>query len=383
MNYKKIEDLYSLDVYPKRDIVLVSGDGAILVDNNGKEYIDCTAGVGVANVGHANPFVAQAIAEQSKKLITCYSIFYNDKRAELLERLVKVAPKGLTKVFLCNSGTEAVEAALKLSRTTTKKQEIIALMRGFHGKTIGALSMTWAKEYQDPFQPLMPGVRHIPANNIEALSKQITENTAAVIMELIQGEGGVMPLEKKYVQEVRRLTKEKGILLIIDEVQTGFGRTGTMFATEQYEIQPDILCCAKGIAGGIPMGATLCSSAITAPKKSHTTTFGGNPLACAAALATISYIEKENLIKESARKGKYLIEQLQKISSSKIREVRGAGLMIGIELKERAGMYVQALTEQGILVLLAGPTVIRLLPPLVITEKQIDVVVDAIRKVLS
>jgi acetylornithine/LysW-gamma-L-lysine aminotransferase len=379
---KELEDTYDMGMYPKRDIVLVAGHGATVTDSDGKLYIDCTAGVGVANIGHANNAVAHALEKQSKLLITCYSIFYNDQRAKLVQKLVSIAPKPLAKVFLCNSGAESVEAAIKFSRSTTGKKEIIALMRGFHGKTMGALAATWAKEYQEPFAPLLPGIKHVPANNIEKLQEAITEDTAAVLLELVQGECGVRLLDEEYIKKVRAITKKRDILLIVDEVQTGFGRTGKMFATEHYNIEPDMVCCAKGIAGGVPMAATLCTKDITAPKKSHTTTFGGNPLACAASLATLEYIEKEHLVKKAAENGRYFAEKLRRIKSPKIREVRGLGLMIGVELKERVGCYVDALAKQGVLVLLAGPTVLRFLPPLVITKEQIDVVVHALEKVL-
>jgi len=382
MNYKELEETYEMGTYTRREIVIVKGNAATLTDSEGKEYIDCVAGVGVASVGNANPKVAEAITKQAKTLITCYGAFYNDKRAEAVKKLVEIAPNNLKKVFLSNSGTEAVEAAIKFSRASTKKTEIIALMRGFHGKTMGSLSATWDKKYQEIFAPLMPGVIHVPSNNREKLEAAITEKTAAVIIELIQGEGGVHPLNQEYVTTVRKLTKEKNVLLIVDEIQTGFCRTGKMFACEHYEIEPDIMCCAKAIAGGVPMGATFCREDITVPKKSHTTTFGGNPLACAASIAAIEFMQENNLAELAAENGAYFMKKLQAIQSEKIREVRGRGLMIGVELKERAGFYVNALMEKGVLALLAGPMVIRFLPPLVITKKQIDIVVKAVEEVL-
>jgi acetylornithine/LysW-gamma-L-lysine aminotransferase len=383
INYKEMEDRYEMGTYPKRDIVLVSGEGATVIDNNGKTYIDCTAGVGVANIGHSNPDIIEAISKQGEKLITCYSIFYSDQRARLLKKLVEMAPESIAKAFLCNSGTEAIEAAIKFSRSTTGKQEIITLKRSYHGKTMGALSATWGEEYREPFEPLLSGIKHVPPDDLSKLEETMTDNSAALMVELIQGEGGVRPLDKSYIQEARKKTEESGILLIIDEVQTGFGRTGAMFACEQYEVQPDILCCAKAMAGGIPMGATLCAAHVTAPKKSHTTTFGGSPLACAASLATIEYIEKHNLLKKASENGKYFIDKLKLIDSPKIREVRGLGLMIGVELKRRAASYVKKMAEKGILALLAGSTVIRFLPPLVISKEQIDKVVEAFSAAIS
>jgi len=382
MNTKIREYTYTLPVYARRDVVLVRGSGARLYDEGGKEYIDCTSNVGVSNIGHGHKAVAQAVYEQYLTLANCYSMFFNPVRARLAEKLALMAPGDLNKVFFCNSGTEAVEAALKFSRASTGKQEIIATMRGFHGKTMGALAATWGKAYQEPFKPMMPGIKHIPYNNFEKLTAVFGENTAAVLLEVVQGEGGIRIGDRKYFQKVKEFCNTRGALLIIDEVQTGFGRTGTLFACEQFVV-PDILCLAKSMAGGIPMGAVLCNDKVSLPVRSHTSTFGGNPIACAAALATLEIIEKENLAENAKTLGAYFLEQLNRLKSSQIREVRGLGLMIGIELKEKAGRYVQALMEKGIIVLLAGSTVIRLLPPLVISKEEIDIVVDAIAAVLE
>ena len=382
MNTQELEKNYELPLYPKRDVVLVRGKGAKLYDEEGREYIDCAANVGVSNLGHGNEGVARAIYEQYLELGNCYSMFYNPVRARLAERLVSIAPEGLTKVFFCNSGSEAVEAALKFVRASTGKKEIIAAMRGFHGKTMGALAATWGPEYQRPFSPMLPGFAHVPFNNFEKLKAKVNEDTAAVILEIVQGEGGVRLGDKTYFQKVRKLCNDMGLLLIIDEVQTGFGRTGTMFACEQYVV-PDLLCLAKSLAGGLPMGAVLCSDAVSVPLKSHTSTFGGNPTACAAANASLDEIEKNDLVSNAKDLGEYFLGALNSIDSQKIREVRGLGLMIGIELKEKAGPYVQQLLERGVIVLLAGATVIRLLPPLVITREEIDTVVNAFKDILA
>jgi acetylornithine/LysW-gamma-L-lysine aminotransferase len=382
MNTKDIEGRYELPVYPRRDMVLVRGKGAKLYDDQGMEFIDCSSNVGVSNIGHGNEAVAKAIYEQYLQLGNCYSMFYNPVRARLAEKLVKIAPKKLEKVFFCNSGAEAVEAALKFARATTGKTEIIAAMRGFHGKTMGALAATWGAEYQKPFMPMLPGMRHVPFNNSEKLEGAINEDTAAILLEVVQGEGGVRVGNSEYFQKVRNLCKIKKILLIIDEVQTGFGRTGTMFACEQF-VAPDLLCLAKSLAGGIPMGAVMCTDDIAVPVKSHSSTFGGNPTACAAAIASLEVIEKEDLVDKAKTLGAYFLKELQAIQSPKVREVRGLGLMIGIELKEKAGRYVQQLMDRGVIVLLAGATVIRLLPPLVITKEEIDTVVNALREVLG
>jgi acetylornithine/LysW-gamma-L-lysine aminotransferase len=310
-------------------------------------------------------------------------MFYNDVRAQLVQKLVAIAPSGLSRVFFCNSGTEAVEAALKFARSTTgpPRNTILCAIRGFHGKTMGSLAATWDPHYHEPFLPMLSGFAHVPFNNIEQLKEKMTENTSAVLLEIVQGEGGVRVGEKEYFRTVRKLCDDHNLLLIIDEVQTGFGRTGTMFACEQY-VTPDILCLAKAIAGGVPMGAVLCNEKIKVPKRSHTSTFGGNPLACAAALATIEFIEREHLPVHAARLGAYFRENLEKINSPRIKEVRGLGLMIGIELREKAEPFVKALMEKGVIALLAGPMVLRLLPPLIITKEEIDVVVGAIAEVL-
>lgn len=382
MNIRETEEKYGLNVYPKRDVVIAKGKGAKVWDENGKEYVDCGLGMGVSNVGHCNDAVTEAVYEQSKKLVNCYNIFYNETRAKLMEKLVQIAPESIKKVFLCNSGTESVEAALKFARASTGRQEIIACMRGFHGKTMGSLSATWEKKYKEPFLPLVPEFRHVPYDNFSALEGAISEKTAAVIVEIVQGEGGVRPGSAAYFESLRKLCDEKGALLIVDEVQTGFCRTGRMFACEHYGLEPDILCVAKSIAGGFPMGAVLCSGKIQVPELSHTNTFGGNPALCAASLAAIEFMEKNNLAENAEKLGNYLLERLKGIKSDKIREIRGLGLMIGIELKDKAGPYVKKLMEKGVIALLAGSFVIRLLPPLVITKDEIDFVADKIEEVL-
>ena len=381
MNTKELEQKYELAVYPRRDIVLVGGKGARLFDDLGNEYIDCASNVGVSNIGHGHETVARAVYEQYLALGNCYSMFYNPVRARLAEKLVDLAPGSLNRVFFCNSGAEANEGALKFARASTGKPEIIACMRGFHGKTMGALAATWGPEYQKPFAPMLPGLKHVPYNKFDKLEAAVGEQTAAVLLEPVQGEGGVRVGDRKYFQQVRDLCNDRNILLIMDEVQTGFGRTGTMFACEQFA-SPDLLCLAKSLAGGLPMGAVLCNDRVSVPLKSHTSTFGGNPTACAAALASIKVIESEGLVEKAKTLGEYFQDKLRKIESQKIREVRGLGLMIGVELKEKAGPYVQKLMEKGVIALLAGTTVIRLLPPLVITREEIDTAVAALNEIL-
>jgi acetylornithine/LysW-gamma-L-lysine aminotransferase len=378
------ENAHTSGVYTKRGIVLVRGEGATVFDSDGRAYIDCVGGQGIANLGHGNAAVAEAIAEQARTLASCTELFYNDRRAELYDVLAEILPATLDRVFLCNSGTEAVEGALKFARAATKRTGVVATMRAFHGKTMGSLSATWGPEYRELFGPLVPGFSHVPYNKPEALDAAITEETAAFIFELVQGEGGVRPATREFAQEAARLCAERGALLIVDEVQTGFGRTGTLFASEQYGIVPDILCLAKSIAGGLPMGAIAFSRKVgDLPKRSHSTTFGGNPLACAAAVAAIGEIRRRDLARNARERGAQLDEGLRAIRSDRVREVRGLGLLVGVELKENAATALRALQDEGVLALGAGPTVVRFLPPLVITRAEIDRVLAASAKALG
>lgn len=378
-----LENRFTSGVYAKRDLKIVRGYGAILVDDQGREYIDCISGQGVANLGHTHPAVVEAISRQAQALTICTEMFYHDKRAELQARLIAAAPAGLERVFLCNSGAEAVEASFKFARLSTGRSQIIATMRGFHGRTFGALSATWKKNFRQPFEPLVPDFVHIPYNNLEKLDQVLGDETAAVILEVVQGEGGVYPGSAEFLAGVQSLCRERGALLIIDEVQTGFGRTGKLFASQHYDLQPDLLCLAKAIAGGVPMGAVLIGDRVgELPTGSHGSTFGGNPLACAAALAVMDTLENEALPARAAELGRYLVDQIEQIDSPLIREVRGMGLMVGIEIKAKVAPYLQAMMERGVLALSAGLTVIRLLPPLIIDREQIDRVVSVLAEVL-
>ncbi len=379
-----LEAQHTSGVYGKRDQMIVRGEGAHVWDDRGREYIDCTAGIGVANIGHCHPALVRALSEQASTLIVCPEMFYNDRRAALLERLVSVLPDGLDRVYLCNSGTEAVEAAIKFARLTTGRPGIVAAMRGFHGRTLGALSATHAREYRQPFEPLVPGFTHVPFDNVERLEAAIAGETAAVLLEIVQGEGGVRPGSAAYFQAARQLCDERGTLLIIDEVQTGFGRTGHWFACEYAGIVPDLLAMGKGIAGGLPMGAVAMGPRVDGLRPGlHGSTLGGNPLVCAASLAALEVYESEGLIDRAARLGTYLLARLGELDSPHIREVRGLGLMVGIELRARVHPVIEALAGRGVLGLLAGSTVLRLLPPLVISQADLDTVVDAVRDALK
>ena len=385
MDFYEIETKYGAGVYAKQQLSIVRGQGAILFDVDGNEYLDCSSGHGVANLGHAHPKIAAAIAEQASTLITLFESYPNDKRAALMQKLASLVP-GLERVFFCNSGTEAVEAALKFARLSTGplRANIVAAMRAFHGRTFGSLSATFNKKYRQGVEPLVPGFSHVPYNNVEALENAVTDETAAVILEVIQGEGGVYPADVDYIQAARRICDERGALLIVDEIQSGFGRTGKMFAVQHFDVTPDLLCCAKSLAGGVPIGAVLIGEKVqNLTPGVHGSTFGGNPLSCAAALAALAAIEEEDLAGQAVEKGAYLMEKLCQIESPLIREVRGMGLMVGIELKQKVTPYLKALQEKRVIALNAGMTVLRLLPPLVISYEQIDRLVDALTEVLA
>jgi acetylornithine/LysW-gamma-L-lysine aminotransferase len=380
------EDAHTSGLYQKRPLAIVRGEGATVWDADGNEYIDCVGGQGSANLGHGNAAVADALAAQARTLASCTELFYSDRRAELYDLLAGILPAELDRVFLCNSGTEAIEGAFKFARMATKRPRIVATMRGFHGKTMGALAATWGPQYREALggETLFPGTAHIPFNKPEALDSAITPDTAAFVLELVQGEGGVRPASAEFVREAQKVCGARGALLIVDEVQTGFGRTGAMFAIERFGIVPDILCLAKSIAGGIPMGAIAFSRSVgDLPKRSHSTTFGGNPLACAAAIAAIGEMRRLDLARCARERGEQLLDGLRGIESPRIREVRGLGLLIGIELKESAGPTIQALQDRGVLALGAGPTVVRYLPPLVITAEAVDRVIAASASALT
>jgi acetylornithine/LysW-gamma-L-lysine aminotransferase len=379
----EIESAHTTGLYGKQPIIFVRGSGANLWDIDKVEYLDCTSGHGAANLGYAHPKIAAALAEQSTRLITLFETYYNDQRAALMQRITGILP-GLDRVFFCNSGTEATEAAIKFARISTGRSQIIATMRAFHGRTLGALSATYNKKYRQGFEPLVPGFSHVPFNNIAALESAITDETAAFIVEIIQGEGGVYVADPAYIQAARRICTIHGALLIVDEVQTGFCRTGQWFAVQHTGVTPDLLCCAKSLAGGVPMGAVLIGPAVkNLTPGCHGSTFGGNPLACAAGVAALDAMKEEELSNQAAEKGAYLMQWLKEIQSPLIREVRGLGLMVGIELKQKVQPYIREMQSRHILVLNAGMTVIRLLPPLVITYAQIDTLVDQLAEVLS
>lgn len=370
------------NLYWKRNLVAARGRGAMLWDADGREYIDCTSNYGVSVVGHCHPRVVEAIKEQAERLVSCHGSFYIDARSGLLERLSRIAPAELTRSFLSNSGSEAIEFAFKLAKRKTGKSEIVAMMNAFHGKSMGALSATWKKKYREGFGPMLPGYRHAPFGNIERIRDAITEDTAAVITEPIQGEGGINLPPPSFLKQLRELCDEKGVLLILDEIQTGMGRTGKMFACQHSGVVPDIMCVSKGIASGLPLGVTMAREDVMSSVAvgDHSSTFGGGPIPCAAATATIDVLIEERIPEKTARDGEHLIGKLRELEKKYrvLREVRGMGLMIGIESRFEIIGVMDRSQERGILTLEAGRNVLRLLPPLVITREQIDRVVSVL-----
>ena len=375
------------NVFSKKPVVFTKGKAALLWDINGKEYVDCSSSYGVAVLGHCHPKVVAAVKAQAEQLITCHSCYYNDKRAEFVEKLVKITPKGLDKAFLSNSGAESVECAIKLARKYTGKPEIIALMGAFHGKTMGALSATWDKKYREPFMPLVPEIKHVAPDNADKIREAITEKTAAVLMEPIRGEGGVRVPPEGYLQAVREICDEKNVLLMFDEVQTSFGRTGKLFGCQNWNVTPDVMCMAKPFAGGLPIGITVAKENVMSALKlgEHSTTFSGSPLVCAAGCAAIDALLEEKLVERAAVNGKYFKSQLETLQAKHkiIKEVRGLGLMLGMELRYDVLNVILKALGKGVLVLDAGRTVVRLLPPLVIERAQIDKAIAVLDAVLG
>jgi acetylornithine/LysW-gamma-L-lysine aminotransferase len=381
------EDQFMGNLYQRFPVTIEKGLGAHVWDTDGKEYIDCMGGYGVALVGHRNERVVNAIKTQIEKIITVHSSLYNKTREEFLEKLINIAPKNLTQVHLNNSGAEAVEAAIKFARKFTGKKGMIAMNGSYHGKSMGALSLTFNPKYRKIFQPLVEKVSFSRFGDIDSLRSTIDDETGFVILEPIQGESGIIVAPDGFLQDVKKLCDEKGILLIFDEIQSGFGRTGRMWASEHWNTSPDIMCLAKGIAGGVPMGATLVRPDILAcmSKGEHSSTFGGNPLSCAAGIGAIEAITKDGLIENADKMGKKFFEGLKQLKEKHkiIREIRGKGLMIGIELKFEVKDILMDGINKGILLLYSGRNIIRLLPPLVITEEDISRVLETFDVLLS
>ena len=381
------EDKYLGNLYQRFPVTIEKGLGAHVWDVNNKEYIDCMGGYGVALVGHRNERVVSAIKSQIDKIITVHSSLYSKTREEFLETLFKVTPKGLTQAHLNNSGAEAIEAGMKFARKFTGKKGMVSMNGSYHGKSMGALSLTFNPKYRKSFQPLVDKVTFSPFGNIESLRDTIDDDTAFIILEPIQGESGIHVAPDGFLQDVRKLCDDNGILLIFDEIQAGLGRTGRMWASEHWDTAPDILCIAKGIAGGVPMGVTMVRPDILdcISKGEHSSTFGGNPLSCAAGTATLQALTQDGLIDNADKMGKLFREGLERLKEKHtiIREIRGKGLMIGIELKFEVKNILMEGIEKNLLLLYSGRNILRLLPPLVISEEDVAKSLDILDELLT
>ena len=381
------EEQFMGNLYQRFPVTIEKGEGSHVWDVDGKEYIDCMGGYGVALVGHRNQRVNNAIKEQVDKIITVHSSLYNKTREGFLTKLIGLAPEGLTQVHLNNSGAEAIEAAMKFARKFTGKKGMIAMKGSYHGKSFGALSLTFNPKYRKAFQPLVEKVSFASFGDIESLRSVIDDDTAFIILEPIQGESGIIVAPEGFLQEVRKICDEKGIVLIFDEIQAGLGRTGRLWACDHWNTAPDILCLAKGIAGGVPMGATLVRQNILASmsKGEHSSTFGGNPISCAAGIAALDSLTEDGLIENSEKMGEKFRKGLEELKEkhTMIREIRGKGLMIGIEMKFEVKDILMTLIKKGVLMLYSGRNILRILPPLVISDNDVTKVLHALDSTLT
>jgi predicted acetylornithine/succinylornithine family transaminase len=380
---------YLCNTYNRYPVVLSRGKGCRVWDVDEKEYLDFVAGLAVVNLGHCHPNVVNAVKEQAERLIHVSNYYHNEPMIELAVLLCEYS--FAEKAFFCNSGAEANEAAIKLARKYAKENlgperfEIITMLKSFHGRTMATITATGQERFHKGFEPLLPGFRYVPYNDIKAVEDAMTEKTCAIMIEPVQGEGGVNVPSREYIQGLRRLCDEKGIPLIFDEVQTGMGRTGTLFAYEHFGIEPDIMTLAKGLANGVPIGAMLTRErfATAFVPGTHASTFGGNPLAAAAAVAVLQMVRKENILRNCNFVGGYLINQLKRLKSSFdfIKDVRGLGLLVGMELTFDAGDIVKKCLEKGLLINYTNTNVLRFIPPLIVTEDEVDVLINALEEI--
>ncbi|WP_405264465.1 aspartate aminotransferase family protein, partial [Methanobrevibacter sp.] len=363
--------------------VLDHGEGVKVTDIDGNEYLDMFAGIAVNALGHNHPKLVKAIQEQAEKLIHISSIYYNEPALIYAKKLIEMT--SFDRIFYANSGAEANEGAIKLAVKYTGKSEVISTVESFHGRTVVTLAATGHEHYHEPFKAILPkGFINVPYNDIEAIKEAITENTAAIIVEPIQGEGGVNVPDIEYLQEIEKICHENDIVFIVDEVQTGFGRCGTLFAHELFDVKPDIMTMAKGIGGGVPMGGILATEKVASAfvPGDHGTTFGGGPLVCAAANAVLDTIVDENILDNVNEVGDYFISELKKLDKDVIAEVRGKGLMVGLELTKPGAEYVDKLREAGFLINCTADKVLRFVPPLIITKEEVDEFVKALDEIL-
>ena len=386
MNTKElieIEDNYFINTFTRQPIVLDHGEGVNVWDIDGNKYIDMFAGIAVNALGHNHPKLVKAIQEQAEKLIHISSIYYNEPALIYAKKLIELT--SFDRIFYSNSGAEANEGAIKLAVKYTGKSEVISTVESFHGRTVMTLAATGHEHYHEPFKAILPkGFINVPYNDIDAIKDAITENTAAIIVEPIQGEGGVNVPDIGYLKEIEKICNEKDIVFIVDEVQTGFGRCGTLFAHELFDVKPDIMTMAKGIGGGVPMGGILATEKVASAfvPGDHGTTFGGGPLVCAAANAVLDEILAEDILDNVNEVGDYFVEELKKLDKEIIADVRGKGLMVGLELTKPGAEYVDKLREKGFLINCTADKVLRFVPPLIITKEDIDEFVKALDEIL-
>lgn len=371
-------------VFSKKPMPIVDGDGVYVYDDEGNEYIDMGASYGVMGVGHSNPRVVEAIEKQAARLTYAQASYATPERGALMEALMDATPDALDSLFLANAGTEANEAAIKFARGSTDGTGVVAAKRGFHGRTFGSISATWKSKYREPFAPTVPDFEFATYNDVESLNETVDDDTALVLLEPIQGEGGIYPAESEYLQAARDLCDDHDAYLVFDEIQAGMGRTGEMWAHEHYDVTPDALTTAKSLGGGLPISAIVCREEMTEiPKGSHGGTYCGNPVAVAAARAAVEYTVEEDLPANAARAGERLVEGVEALDTDRIVDVRGEGLMVGIQVRGRAGRYLSSLAGEGILGLTAGRNVIRFLPPLTLEDEHVDRVVEALGEVVE
>jgi acetylornithine/LysW-gamma-L-lysine aminotransferase len=371
-------------VFGEKPIEIVEGDGPYLYDDSGTEYLDMGASYACVPLGHGHDAVQSAVESQLSRLTYVQASYPVEVRTDLYGTLADTAPEGVDKVWLCNSGTEANEAALKFARAATGRSKLIATMQGFHGRTMGSLATTWKNKYKKPYEPLAGDVEFVPYNDPEAMAEAVDEETAGVIVEPVQGEGGINPASAEFLQTTREATEEAGAALIFDEVQTGMGRTGSLWAAEDSGVVPDVLTSAKGLGNGLPVGATLCRDWIAENYGSHASTFSGGPVISAAAGATVSTLIEDSVPGNAAVVGDYLQTELEAAIGDEVREIRGEGLLIGVEVGRGANKALKQLAlNHGVLALPAGRTVVRLLPPLTIDESHADDVVEAMSEVVG
>lgn len=361
------------------------GEGIFIWDADGKRYYDCMAGIAVASLGHGHPRLVQAISEQAAKLIIVSQSHGNDTRTEFLEELFSFVKPPLKRAFMASSGSEVNEAALKWARAATGRHHFVAARKGFAGRTMGALSLTWEPKYREPFMPTGTPVTFVDYNDAAALEDAITDKTAAVLLEPLQGEGGIHEADAAFIETARRVTRERGALLIIDEIQTGAGRTGTFLASEAWQVEPDMVTLAKGLGGGVPIGVLLMTDEVAEamPAGGHGTTFGGNALASAAGRAVLREFRNEGLLEHVREVGQHFRDRLAQLDPAKVQAVRGRGLLIGFELRQPAAAFMAKLLERGVLTVAAGTNVVRFVPPLVITREQVDEIVELVEEALA